>query len=139
MSKQDLRRIEVLTKVLAGRRITVSSASFLNISVRQTQRLLKRYEVGGGAALIHKARGRTASNRINIGIRDYALELARENHRDFGLTLAAEALRERRGLEVHARHCVNEWASLDYGRQANSGEAFISVVESVSIDCLGAC
>src|SRR5271154_5843391 len=108
MSKQDLRRIEVLTEVLAGQRTTVSAASILNMSVRQAQRLLKRYQDGGGAALIHKARGRTASNRINVGIRDYALELVRQNYRDFGPTLAAEALRERHGLEV-SRETLRKW------------------------------
>jgi transposase len=97
MSKQDLKRIEVLTEVLAGQRTTVSAASILNMSVRQAQRLLKRYQDGGGASLIHKARGRTASNRINVGVRDYTLELVRHNYRDFGPTLAAEALQQRHG------------------------------------------
>ncbi len=76
--------------------------------VRQAQRLLKRYQDSGGAALIHKARGRIASNRINSGIRDYALELVRQNYRDFGPTLAAEALRERHGLEV-SRETLRKW------------------------------
>jgi transposase len=108
MSKQDLKRIEVLTEILAGQRTTISASSLLNISVRQTQRLLKRYQDGGGAALIHKARGRTASNRINAGVRDYTLELIRQNYRDFGPTLAAEALQQRHGLEV-SRETLRKW------------------------------
>ena len=70
----------------------------------QTQRILKRYQDGGGAALIHKARG--ASNRINVGVRDYALELVRQNYRDFGPILATEALRH--GLEV-SRETLRKW------------------------------
>jgi hypothetical protein len=58
--------------------------------------------------LIHKARGRTASKQINVGVRDYALELVRQNYRDFGPTLAAEALRERHGLEV-SRETLRKW------------------------------
>ncbi len=58
MSKQDLKRIEVLTEVLAGRRTRESAAAVLQMSVRQAQRLLARYEDGGGAALIHRSRGR---------------------------------------------------------------------------------
>ena len=108
MSKQDLKRIEVMTEVLAGRRTTVSAASVLNVSLRQAQRLLSRYKDGGGAALIHQARGQTASNRINAGVRDYALELVRQNYRDFGPTLAAEALQERHGLEV-SRETLRKW------------------------------
>ena len=61
MSKKDLQRIEVLTEVLAGRWTTESAAGVLNVSLRQTQRLRARYEDGGGAALIHKARGRPAT------------------------------------------------------------------------------
>jgi transposase len=108
MSKRDLQRIEVLTEVLAGRRTTGSAASVLNVSVRQTQRLLTRYRDGGGAALIHKARGRTASNRFNAGVRDYALELVRQNYRDYGPTLAAEVLQERHGVEV-SRETLRKW------------------------------
>lgn len=100
MSKRDLQRIEVLTEVLAGRRTTESAAGVLNVSVRQAQRLLARYEDGGGAALIHKSRGRPASNTIHTGVRDYVLELVRQNYRDFGPTLASEALLERHGVEV---------------------------------------
>jgi transposase len=108
MSKRDLQRIEVLTEVLAGRRTTESAAGVLNVSLRQTQRLLARYEDGGGAALIHKSRGRPATNTFNVGVRDYVLELVRQNYRDFGPTLASEALLERHGVEV-SRETLRKW------------------------------
>lgn len=108
MSKKDLQRIEVLTEVLAGRRTTESAAGVLNVSLRQTQRLLARYEDGGGAALIHKSRGRPATNTFNVGVRDYVLELVRQNYRDFGPTLASEALLERHGVEV-SRETLRKW------------------------------
>ena len=108
MSKRDLQRIEVLTEVLAGRRTTESAAGVLGVSLRQTQRLLARYQDGGGAALIHRSRGRTASNRLNDGVRDYVLELVRQNYRDFGPTLAAEVLLERHGVDV-SRETVRKW------------------------------
>lgn len=108
MSKKDLQRIEVLSEVLAGRRTTESAAGMLNVSLRQTQRLLARYEDGGGAALIHKARGRPATNTINVGVRDYVLKLVRDNYRDFGPTLASEALLERHGVEV-SRETLRKW------------------------------
>jgi len=73
MSRRDLKRIEVLTEVLAGRRTTESAAAVLQMSVRQAQRLLARYEDGGGAASIHRSRGRMASNRLSHGVREYVL------------------------------------------------------------------
>ena len=64
MSERDLKRIEVLTKVLAGRRTVVSAAAVLGLGVRQTFRLLARYQEGGCGALIYQARG-----RVNSGVR----------------------------------------------------------------------
>jgi hypothetical protein len=48
MSERDLKRIEVLAEVLAGRRTVVSAARVLALGVRQTFRLLARYKDGGG-------------------------------------------------------------------------------------------
>ena len=108
MSKQELRRVEVLTEVLAGRRTTESAAGVLGVSLRQAQRLVARYSDGGGGALIHKSRGRPASNKLSQGVRELVLELVRQNYRDFGPTLAAEVLLERHGVEV-PRETLRKW------------------------------
>ena len=108
MSKRDLQRIEVLTEVLAGRRTIASAAAILAVCVRQTQRLLSRYREGGGAALIHKARGRASNYHLGAGIREYTLELVRQKYRDFGPTLAAEVLLEKHALHV-SRETLRKW------------------------------
>lgn len=108
MSKQELRRVEVLTEVLAGSRTTESEAGVLGVSLRQAQRLVARYRDGGGGALIHKSRGRPASNKLASGVRELVLELVRQNYRDFGPTLAAEVLLERHGIEV-SRETLRKW------------------------------
>jgi hypothetical protein len=108
VSKRDLQRIEVLTEVLAGRRTTKSAAGVLGMSMRQTQRLLSRYRDGGGGALIHRSRGRPAVNRLGAGVQEYVLGLVRQNFRDFGPTLAAEALLERHGVEI-SRETLRKW------------------------------
>src|ERR1700712_3271035 len=74
MSKQELRRVEVLTEVLAGSRTTESAAGVLGVSLRQAQRLAVRYRDGGGGALIHKSRGRSASNKLGAGVRELVLD-----------------------------------------------------------------
>src|ERR1700722_16342451 len=61
MSERDLKRIQVLTDVLAGRRTVVSAAAVLALGVRQTFRLLARYEEHGGGGMVHKTRGRASS------------------------------------------------------------------------------
>lgn len=112
MSERDLRRIEVLTEVLAGRRTVSSTATVLSISDRQLNRLIVRYRDGGGGALMHQARGRASNNHLDAGVREYALELVRRNYRDFGPTLATEALQERHGIRV-GRETVRKWMVAD--------------------------
>jgi hypothetical protein len=67
-----------------------------------------RYRDGGGAALIHKSRGRPASNKLSSGTSELVIELVRQSYRDFGPTLAAEVLLERHGVEV-SRETLRKW------------------------------
>jgi hypothetical protein len=100
MSERDVRRIEVLTEILSGRRTVASAAIVLAISVRQVHRLLIRFREDGGGALIHKGRGQASNHRLTPGVREYALELVRTRYADFGPTLAIEVLLDKHGLKV---------------------------------------
>ncbi|KAB2692587.1 ISNCY family transposase [Ochrobactrum sp. Kaboul] len=108
MSERDLQRIEVLSKVAAGRMTMVSAAHVLDLSTRQVRRLLERMQTGGAASIRHRAIGRPSNNRITDGVRDYAVTLVRERYADFGPTLAAEKLGERDGLHV-SRETLRGW------------------------------
>lgn len=110
MSERDLQRIEVLSKVTAGRMTVVSAAYVLDLTERQVRRLLQRMRTGGAASIRHKAIGRPSNNRIGDGVRDYAMTLVRERYADFGPTLATEKLTERDGLRV-SRETVRGWMS----------------------------
>lgn len=112
MSKQELRRVEVLTEVLAGQRTAESAAGVLGVSLRQAQRLVARYRDGGGGALIHKSRGRPASNKLSAGTRELVLELVRQSYRDFGPTLAAEVLLARHSIAI-SRETLRKWMVKD--------------------------
>jgi hypothetical protein len=108
MSERDLQRIEVLSKVAAGRMTMVTAAHVLDVSTRQVRRLLTRMSIGGAASIRHKAIGRSSNNRISDGVRDYAVTLVRESYADFGPTLASEMLAERDGLSV-SRETLRGW------------------------------
>ncbi len=108
MSERDVQRIGVLSEVIAERRTVASAAGVLAVSVRHVHRLLRRLEVGGGLALMHKARGRPSNNRIAAGVREYALALIREQYADFGPTLAAEMLAQHHALMV-SRETLRKW------------------------------
>ncbi|PWK76694.1 winged helix-turn helix protein [Aminobacter sp. AP02] len=110
MSERDLQRIEVLSKVVAGRMTLVSAAHVLDLSTRQVRRHLERLSTGGAASIRHKAISRPSNNRISDGVRDYAMTLVRERYADFGPTLATEKLAARDGLQV-SRETLRGWMS----------------------------
>ncbi|MBW0371447.1 ISNCY family transposase [Ensifer adhaerens] len=112
MSERDLQRIEVLSKVIAGRMTLVSAAHVLELSTRQVRRLLERISTGGAASIRHQAIGRPSNNRICDGVRDYAMTIVHERYADFGPTLATEKLAERDGLTV-SRETLRQWMSDD--------------------------
>jgi hypothetical protein len=95
MSERDLKRIQVLTDVLAGRRTVVSAAAVLALGVRQTFRLLSRYQDGGAGAVIHQARGRASNRQWNSGMREYAVELVRSKYADGGRSGGNDGLMEK--------------------------------------------
>src|SRR5262245_32666824 len=90
MSERDVRRIEVLTEVLSGRRTVASAATVLAITVRQVNRLLIRLREDGGGGLIHKGRGKSSNHSMCDGFRGYVLELIKTGYADFGPTLATD-------------------------------------------------
>jgi DNA-binding transcriptional regulator LsrR (DeoR family) len=55
ISERDLQRIEILSKVVAGRMTLTSAAHVLNLSMRQVRRLLERMRTGGAVSIRHKA------------------------------------------------------------------------------------
>jgi hypothetical protein len=65
MSERDLQRIEILSKVIAGRLTLVSAAHVLDLRTRPVRRLLERISTGGAASIRHKAIGRPSNNRIS--------------------------------------------------------------------------
>ena len=80
--------------------------------MRQTFRLLSRYEVGGAGALIHQARGRASNRQLSAGIREYAVELVRTKYADFGPTLATEILQEKHSITI-GRETLRRWLMAD--------------------------
>ena len=100
MSERELACVEALSRVTDGSMTLASAAAVMGVSQRQGQRLLRRFQAEGAAAIRHRARGRAFNNRIRDGVRGYALTLVRESYADFGPTLAAEKLAERHGVKV---------------------------------------
>jgi len=107
MSRRELGRVEVLTRVRSGELKLVDATTLLRMSYRQTKRLWKRYRQEGAAGLKHRSAGRRSNRAYGQGFRRKVLRLVREKYggavgERFGPTLAAEHLASEDGLRVDA-------------------------------------
>ena len=107
MSQEELRRVEVLARVLSGQLRVVDASRLLGVSYRQTKRLWKRYREEGPASLKHRSVGCISNRAYAPKFRQRVLDLVRKKYggpagERFGPTLAAEHLQAEDGLAVHA-------------------------------------
>ena len=107
MSQEELRRVEVLARVLSGQLRVVDASRLLGVSYRQTKRLWKRYREEGPASLKHRSVGCISNRAYAPKFRQRVLDLVRKKYggpagERFGPTLAAEHLAAEDGLAVNA-------------------------------------
>lgn len=107
MSKRELGRVEVLSRVKSRDLGVVDAAALLRLSYRQAKRLWKRYREEGAAGLKHRSAGRRSNRAYAEKFRGEVLELVREKYggpvgERFGPTLAAEHLAAEDGIELDA-------------------------------------
>src|SRR3990170_263623 len=96
-------RLYVLNHVLTGGLATDEAARFLELSVRQVRRLLRRYRADGSAGLVHGNRDRVPAHRIPDAIRERVVELATTTYAGVNHTHLAELLAEREQLLIPER------------------------------------
>ena len=106
MSKQELRRVEVLSRVASKDLKLVDAAQLIGVSYRQVKRIWQRYQKEGAEGLKHRSAGRESNRSKPKQLREQVLELVREKYsgtvkQRFGPTLAAEHLESDDGLQVH--------------------------------------
>ena len=101
MNKKDLSRFEVLTRVKNKHLTKSEAAKILEVSPRQLRRLLRRLASEGAKGLISKKLGVPSNNQVPSEQESLILDfLRRENHHDFGPTLAHEYLMEEGALKI---------------------------------------
>jgi transposase len=100
MSKEELRRLEVMQKLAEKQLRQKTAAGILGISVRQVKRLLRAYRREGTAGLVSKQRGKPSHHQLDRETERAALDLLKGRYADFGPTLAHEKLVEREGLNL---------------------------------------
>src|SRR3989449_11047320 len=94
MSRKELLRAGLVKAALAGRITNRQGAKSLRLSVRQFQRLKRRLETGGDAALRHQSRGQPSSHRLPAALRTKVTTLMTTVYAGFNDVHLTEKLRE---------------------------------------------
>ena len=92
MSIKETERVPILDRLMKKELKQKHAAKMLNLSVRQIQRLVKRYKRLGITGMPHTLRGTISNHRISEIKINNALEILRARYADFGITLAHEKL-----------------------------------------------
>ncbi|WP_429396303.1 ISNCY family transposase [Robbsia andropogonis] len=100
MSICELDRLKAIQAVHERRLKPGQAAQRLALSVRQVERLVKRFDALGAVGLVSGKRGRRSNHQLPDGLVCRAVALLRERYADFGPTLACEKLREAHGMVI---------------------------------------
>lgn len=108
MSTSELKRLELIRRIVSRELTATAAAEVLGLSRSQVHRLLAAYRHHGAAALISQKRGKPSNRRLSDATSELAIALIREHYADFGPTLAAEKLSENHEIRV-SKETVRKW------------------------------
>ncbi len=108
MRQSELKRLELIKKAIAKELTQVQVSNFLDISVRQVKRLVRKIKGCGDKGIIHGLRGKVNCRRIKEGLREKILKVYGKRYSDFGATLASEKLAKHEGLKL-SRETLRKW------------------------------
>ena len=94
MRQEELRRLHIIKKVLTKELKQVEAAEKVNLSYRQTKRVIRRVREEGDKGIIHKSRGQPSKRKVSDKTKDKVIKLYQQKYYDFGPTFANEKLFE---------------------------------------------
>lgn len=100
MSMREIDRLKSVQAVADGNLKPGLAAQRLALTLRQVQRLVRRYSTEGAVGLVSRQRGRPSNHQLSADLADAALRIIRQRYPDFGPTLACEKLRECHGIAL---------------------------------------
>jgi transposase len=108
MSIKEIERLKVIQRKEAGEITVNDMAEILQISQRQTYRILARYRQEGSDGLIHRLRGKGSNRGYSKDIQKQVVLLYKERYWDYEPTLFSERLLENHQLDI-SRQTLSRW------------------------------
>lgn len=108
MSAKELKRLEVIRRVVENRWPQARAAALLGLTTRQVRRLCRAFETAGPGGLVSRQRGRPSNRRLTSELQSRVIAIVRERYGDFGPKLAQEKLLELHDVRV-GRETLRQW------------------------------
>ena len=108
MSTEELKRLEVISKVVDKHITQVIAARQLDVTVRQIKRLVKRFHIDGAKGLVSKQRGQISNHKYTADKIELVKELIEKHYYDFGPKFAAEKLHEQHAIKI-SKETLRQW------------------------------
>jgi len=100
MSDKEIKRAQVIDRILEGTLTQKAAAARLSISDRHVRRLKQSYAADGVDGLVSKRRGLPSNRRLDAAMVSSAQRIIGSCYADFGPTLATEKLHEQHGIKL---------------------------------------
>lgn len=108
MKRKDAERLRVIQKVIDKHLRQVEAGEILELCERPVRRVVVAVRERGPAGVIHGSRGKPSRRKVAEQVKAKILFLLKERYEDFGPTLAAETMAERREARV-SRETLRKW------------------------------
>lgn len=100
MTLKEINIKETMDKLLLRELTEQEASKMINKSLRQTQRIKKKYKEEWIIWLIHKLRGKTWNHKYDESKYNNALEIIKEKYSDYWPTLASEKLEDNYNIKI---------------------------------------
>ena len=98
--QKELRRLQVIHRVLDGEITQVKASEMLSLSERQIGRIVKRISEEVGSGIVHKSRGKESNRKLPKKLTDRVVRLYQQKYHGFGPTLFCEKLAELEDIHI---------------------------------------
>lgn len=98
--QKELKRLQVIHRVLKAEITQAEASEILSLSERQIRRIVSRIRQEGDIGIIHKSRGKESSRKLSRKLTDRIVYLYQQKYQGFGPTLFCEKLAEEEDIHI---------------------------------------
>jgi len=100
MRREEVKRLQLVRKVLDGELKQVAISEAIGISDRQVRRIVKRVRLEGEIGIVHRLRGMESNRKYGDWFKERVIGIYRSKYEGFGPLLASEKLEEQEKIKL---------------------------------------